>query len=89
MTDETPSRLTLEKLEIERQFYGPEKGKFAGHIRFGKDKTSIRLALNNAQCETILDICADALVDTARELAGTLREHIMAEKPEEQKHDAK
>lgn len=43
--------------------------------------------INHEQCAAILDLCADALVDTARELAGTLREHIMPEKPEEQKHD--
>lgn len=64
--------MILEKLEIERQQWGTDKGKFKGSIRFANDKSRIEMALTHDVSERLLKVVGESLVDSAKELAGEL-----------------
>jgi hypothetical protein len=64
--------MILQKLEIERERWGTEKGKFKGRIAFENDKKRIEMTLPHDMSERILRVCGDALVDSAKELSSEL-----------------
>lgn len=61
--------MRLQKLEIELNRYGENKGKYTGVARFDGDRGSIALALNEQHCEEMFRICADGIVDVAKAAA--------------------
>lgn len=64
--------MILEKLDIERQAYGADKGKFKGSIRFANEKSRIEMALTHDVSERLLRVVGESLVDSAKELATEL-----------------
>lgn len=64
--------MILEKLEIERQSYGPDKGKFKGSMRFANERSRIEMSLTHDVSERLLKVVGEALVDSAKELATEL-----------------
>lgn len=64
--------MILDKLEIERERWGNNKGKFKGAVRFSNATKSIELALPHDMSQRILKECGLALVDAAKELAEDL-----------------
>jgi len=64
--------MILEKLEIERERWGKDKGKFKGRVKFTNDTKSIEMALPHDMSERILKECGMALVDAAKDLAEDL-----------------
>jgi hypothetical protein len=64
--------MILEKLEITREMWGKDKGKFKGAVRFANETKKIEMALPHDMSERILKECGLALVDAAKELAEDL-----------------
>jgi len=71
--------MILEKLEIELQRYGPEKGKHTGYARFSGDAGTVTLKLNEHHLEEIFRTCADSILEVskaaARHLTTSVIEH--------------
>jgi len=63
----------LNKLEIERQRYGEQKGKYLGKAEFENEIGAISLNLTPELCDKLFDICADGIVEIAGEAANNLR----------------
>jgi hypothetical protein len=60
------------KLEIERERWGENKGKFKGQAIFDGATGSVSLNLNQDHCDEIFRICADGIVDVAKASARML-----------------
>lgn len=75
--------MKLKNLHIERNtydfnFHGIAPGEAGGSIEFANgDKSTISIRLTPDHCQRLLEVVADALVDTAKELALTLRRDII------------
>lgn len=71
--------MILEKLEIELERYGPNKGKHKGSARFAGEAGTVTLNLNQDHLDQIFATCADSIIDTAkaaaRHLTMTVIEH--------------
>jgi len=75
ITKKTP--IILDKLTIERDLYGIGKGKLKGEVRFSSVNGTIYLKINEDHVQKILDMCADALLETTREMADVMRSDII------------
>lgn len=75
--------MQLKELHIERNthdfnFRGIAPGQTTGTIRFVNDsKADITLGLTAEHCQRLLEVVADAMVDTTTELANVLRKDII------------
>lgn len=49
--------------------YAKDAGKLKGHIRFSNSVGEIKVEINPAHCEKIISLMAEAMVDTAKEVA--------------------
>lgn len=70
--------MKLLKLTIERQTYGPQKGKFEGEATFTGDTGRITLNLNDHHIEQMLLVCADGIVDVAKAAARMFVQEALA-----------
>lgn len=72
--------MNLEKLEIERERFGPHKGRYIAKVRVGKDRDSIQIELPPSVSEVVLNACVDELTKAtetaAKEFGRRLRESI-------------
>jgi hypothetical protein len=64
--------MILKKLQVELQTYGPDKGRHVGEIQFTGDAGCVTLNLTPDLCNKIFDICAEGLIETAKEAAHNL-----------------
>ena len=64
--------MNLVKLDIERVKYGESKGQFKGYIKFDNELGEIAISLTPKHCEELFRVCADGIVDTAKEAATEL-----------------
>ena len=61
--------MNLVKLEIERERWGKNKGKYTGKIVFDNEHGEVSLRLSPEHIEQIFKLCADAIVDTSKAAA--------------------
>ena len=73
--------MQLERLDISRKDYGPNKGLMEGEITFKNPAGRIQLILNDDTCKKILELCAEGLVDSAKEVANHLTAEIITSMP--------
>ena len=64
--------MILDELKIERIRYGHHQGKHRGNIRFSNDSGEVSLKLNQELCNKIFEICAEGLIETAKEAANNM-----------------
>ncbi len=64
--------MILEKLEIELQRWGADKGKHTGHVVFSGDGGKVSLSLTPDLCDKMFLICAEGIEATAKEAARNL-----------------
>lgn len=61
--------MELTDLKLEKQTYGPNKGKFEGTARFAGKGGSIYLNLKSEHCTKILELCAESIMEVSGEVA--------------------
>lgn len=69
--------MILQKLEIEYQRWGDQKGKHAGTARFDSECGNVTLNLTPEMCNKIFLICADGILNVAKEAAANMTCHII------------
>ncbi len=71
--------MILDKLEIEMERWGANKGKYTGTAKFSGEAGEVTLNLNEHHIEEIFRTCADSIIETskaaARHLACAVIEH--------------
>ena len=71
--------MILQKLEIELNRWGDNKGKFTGKASFSGDAGDVTLNLNQDHIDEIFRTCAESIIETskaaARHLTCTVIEH--------------
>jgi len=72
--------MKLIELDIELQKYGRDKGQYIGKIKFANSAGDIALKLNPEMCEKIFLICADGMIDVAKEAAKNMTCNIIEHK---------
>ena len=61
--------MNFDKLEIERELWGKDKGMLSGKIAFSNELGKVTLKLNQKHIDMIFNVVADSLVDVAK-MAG-------------------
>lgn len=61
--------MNLVDLEIERERFGKNKGQFRGKIKFDNEHGEVSLRLTQKHIDSIFEVCADAIVSTAKDAA--------------------
>ena len=74
--------MILQRLSIELEKYGPDKGKHTGAAAFSGDTGTVILKLNQHHIEQIFLTCADSIVDTAKAAARHLTMTVIEHKKE-------
>ena len=69
--------LILESLSVNRCTYGSEEGKYTGSLAFRGHYGQISITLDPIISEKVLALCADALVENARQVADNLTATII------------
>ena len=69
--------MELSRLNITRKLYGANEGKMVGEISFISDGGTIELILSPEACSKILAVCAEDLVEMAKETANNLTAEII------------
>jgi len=64
--------MILEDLRIQLSTFGRDKGKYKGRATFVNEQGSVTINLTKKHCENIFSICADGIIDTAKEAADSL-----------------
>lgn len=68
-----PSKaMTLKGLRIDRRMYGEDEGTYHGSVTIMSQAGQVDLVIGPEQAHLILMVCADALVDTAKQIASEL-----------------
>jgi len=69
--------MILQHLNLNRIEYGVDKGKLSGHVKFLGEHGSIEVRVSHEQATRFLEIFADALVETSKELANNLTNELV------------
>ena len=69
--------MILEELKIELMKYGDSKGKHLGYVSFVNESGKVSLTLTPEKCEQIFSVCADGLIETAKEAAESMTCNII------------
>jgi len=64
--------MQLIELRIAKARYGNNEGKYVGHAEFGNKKGKVDIVLTPEHCENIFKVCADSILETAKEAASEL-----------------
>ena len=64
--------MQLISLSIERARWGKNKGQFVGEISFDNELGMVAIKLTPEKCEQLFMVCAEGIVDTAKEAAKGL-----------------
>ena len=63
---------TLEKISIDKQLWGEDKGKYKGKVTFSNGEDTFTFALNPTLCKIYLSIIKDTVVMSANELGNKI-----------------
>lgn len=77
---------TLDRIEISRQQWGEDKGKYKGEIKFSNGKDEFKFALNETLAKVYLSLIKDTVISGANELGNKLIESL-EEKNENQNQE--
>ena len=64
--------MVLKGLHISRIDYGSDKGQYAGSAEFMNKNGEVKVRLTIAQAQAILNLCADAIVENAQQVASAM-----------------
>ena len=64
-------------LSVQHQDWGPLKGKYKGTVTFLNNQGTVAIVLSHEASQKILDLCAEALVTQAKEVAQNLTAAIV------------
>jgi uncharacterized protein YutE (UPF0331/DUF86 family) len=64
--------MNLVELRIERERYGKNQGQHTGKIVFDNKNGEVSLRLTPEHVEKIFQLCADAIIDTAKTAASDM-----------------
>lgn len=64
--------MILTKQQIEKKRYSPGEGKYAGVAQFAGKAGDVALNLTPEMCDKIFLVCADGIMETAKEAAANL-----------------
>jgi hypothetical protein len=64
--------MQLLELEIKKERWGVNEGKYVGHALFGNENGKVDIKLSPDNIEQIFKVCADGIVDVARSAAEEL-----------------
>ena len=76
------NNMQLLKLEIKREQWGADKGKFTGAISFDNKLGEINVNLSPWQCDKLFAVVAEGIIDTAKEAANELTVSVIEHKDE-------
>jgi len=62
----------LEKIEIKRELWGKDKGKYKGDIKFSNGQDTFTFALNPTLAKLYLSLIKDTVIQGANELGNKL-----------------
>jgi hypothetical protein len=68
--------MTLQKLEIKRQLWGPNSGQFQATICVDDSQSQITMQLSPDACERLLASCIDELVSATESAAHELKDRL-------------
>jgi hypothetical protein len=66
----------LERIEIKRELWGDDKGKYKGEIRYSNGKDQFTFALNPTLARLYLDLIKDTVVASANQLGENLSKSL-------------
>lgn len=66
----------LERIEIKRELWGDDKGKYKGEIRYSNGKDQFTFALNPTLARLYLDLIKDTVVASANQLGENLAQSL-------------
>lgn len=72
--------MRLTELRIRFKDFGENEGKYVGTARFENEKGDVGIVLSPQHCEKIFDVCAEGIIETAKEAATDLAISIVHEK---------
>jgi len=72
--------MQLNELKIERKGYGKDAGKFVGKISFDNELGKVDIRLSAEQCQRLFEVCADGVVETAKQAANELMVSVIEHK---------
>lgn len=64
--------MILTKLRIDKKQYGQDEGKYTGVAQFTGNAGDVALNLTPEMCDRIFLVCADGIIETAKEAAANL-----------------
>lgn len=70
------SKMMFESLKIEYSGWSSDR-KLEGRVRFCSKEADVYLNIDATHCQTIMDMCAGALVDTAKDMSEVMRSNII------------
>ena len=73
--------MQLKRLTLERPEYGKNKGKLIGAVTFSDSDTETSLRLNEEQAAQILTLCAEALVENAKQMSEIMVSRLLEQAP--------
>lgn len=69
------NKMLFKALEIKYEGYSPPK--LVGRVQFRSDIAHVYLDITEAHCQAIMDMCADALLDAAKDMSDVMRGDII------------
>lgn len=69
--------MILQKLEIELERWGVNKGKYTGCAKFSGEAGEVTLNLNSHHIEEIFRTCADSIIETSKAAARHLTHAVI------------
>ncbi len=69
--------MNLVKLQIERENWGAEKGKYNGIIEFDNELGKVAIKLTHEKCKELFNVVAEGIVETAKIAASELTCNII------------
>ena len=75
--------MILQKLEIEKESFGRNSGKFTGKARFSSDNATVYINVTPEISQKILELCADTLMESAHQMSIVMRGDIIEALPTE------
>lgn len=77
--------MLFEGLEIKKENWGANKGKFVGRARFSSKNADVTINVTPEMIEKILELCAESLMETAHEMSEVMKGDIIEALPIEKK----
>lgn len=71
------ANLKMTHLHVNFMEYGPHVGKYTGSVGFRGQYGTVDIVLSPSLSEKVLTLCADALVENAKEVASDLTAQII------------